>query len=705
MDGSQWLRVKALFEAALDQPSHDRLGWVERQEPDAAVVAEVLSLLSAHERSGSFIETPALSHPDALDALRDVLPFDRGARVPIGARLGAYEIISHVGDGGMGSVFLARRVDAVFEQQVAIKLVRSDLATPSLADRLRRERRILATLDHPNIARLIDGGSTDNGVPYAVMDYVHGVPIDTYCDTAGLTVRQRVELFSIVCGAVHYAHQRLVIHRDLKPSNILVTADGVPKLLDFGIAKLIEPQGLGTDRTRTGWRALTLESASPEQVRGQTITIASDVYALGVLLYRLLSGASPYVVAPTDHAALEQAICEVDPAPPSRRLDRQRRRALPSDLDLIVLKSLQKDPARRYASVAQLADDLARQLAGRPVSAGPDAWRYRARKFVRRHRVAVAATMVGVLSLVAGGTTTIYQKRAADRERLLAERRFSDVRKLANSMMFEFPDSIQNTPGTTLARKLIVQKSLEYLDVLAREAAGDLSLQRELATAYEKMGEVQGDINFANLGDSGGALAAYRKAAAIREQISAAGPYLIEDQLALADILRRLCSLQLQGFGDVDGALGSCRRAVAVSESAAAAAPRSEAAQEGLLKAYADLGGVQSGQGTAGNLNAPDTALVNHRKALALARQLSDRTPANVAGQSEVATLYQRTGEDLAKTGDRTSAMTAYQQAFGILERLAKNTANDAARRRFAVLHRQIGDMLLIDGKYTEALS
>jgi len=361
------------------------------------------------------------------------------------SRIGPYRLLRTLGIGGMGEVFLAERADAEFEQQVAIKVVTGGAFSRNVQSRLKTERQILAHLDHPNIARLLDGGSLPDGTAYLVMEYVDGVPIDAYCDSNRLDLAARLKLFQTVCEAVHYAHQNLVVHRDIKPSNILVTAAGVPKLLDFGIAKLLDERQAVHNTllvTQADLRIMTPDYASPEQIRGQPITTTSDVYVLGVLLYRLLAGCGPFVLASTRLPDIERAICEKDPAAPSHAVHNDEspraraiaearktsagrlRRALRGDLDNIVLMAMRKEPERRYGSSQQLASDIQRHLDGKPVIARRDTLRYRATKFARRHWLPVSAG-VGVFMLIFAFAVTTYVQTlhiAAERDRVAEQR-------------------------------------------------------------------------------------------------------------------------------------------------------------------------------------------------------------------------------------------------------------------------------------------
>jgi eukaryotic-like serine/threonine-protein kinase len=378
MNPTRWMQAKALFVDALARPPEERGTWLScASAGDMDLQHEVESLLDAHDRAGNFIETPAAGHRAAFDE-------NCAAERLIGRRLGAYRVDRVIGQGGMGIVYGGHRDDGHYRQEVAIKLVAMSAFSEVARQRFQQEREILASLQHPHIARLLDAGTSEDGVPYFVMELVDGSPIDVFCDQRRLNLDDRLRLVGRVCDAVQHAHQHLVVHRDLKPTNVLVTPDGMPKLLDFGIAKLLH------DGSRAGVTLplMTPEFASPEQIRGEAVSTATDVYTLGVLLYRVLTGRAPYELPPDRPHDLARAICDEDPRPPSAASAHPFRHRLSGDLDAIVLKAVSKEPARRYASVEQLSEDIRRHLTGLPVVACCDTVLYRARKFVHRHRAA-----------------------------------------------------------------------------------------------------------------------------------------------------------------------------------------------------------------------------------------------------------------------------------------------------------------------------
>jgi serine/threonine protein kinase len=435
----RWAQIRQIFDGALERSEVDRAAYLRVVcARDDELRREVESLLASYDSSGTFLEKPAASISGMTQTL-----ISSGIEIqdyPAGHRVGPYELQKCIGRGGMGSVWLATRFDNDFKKQVAIKLVKRGMDTHEILRRFRLERQVLAGLTHANIAALIDGGSTPDGLPYLVMEYVQGIRIDRYCEDHKSTITERLKLFRDVCAAVQYAHGNLVVHRDLKAGNILVTAEGVPKLLDFGIAKLIRTEfdTLAAAETRPELRPMTLDYASPEQVRGEPITTATDVYSLGVLLYKLLTGKSPYGPAARSDSALRKAICEQEPLKPSAVVltdekavipdatqkidltheetrDKARRRLkkkLAGDLDMIVLMALRKEPLRRYASVEQFSEDIRRYLEGRPVIARSDTFGYRSARFLRRNAVAVAAASVAAVTLLGA---TVFELQSAAR--------------------------------------------------------------------------------------------------------------------------------------------------------------------------------------------------------------------------------------------------------------------------------------------------
>ncbi|HMB90944.1 MAG TPA: serine/threonine-protein kinase, partial [Rhodothermales bacterium] len=410
MDAHRWSRVNELFDAAYEVVPEERKAYLEKAVAgDEALFREVWSLLHEDQHTHSLLDGVAL---DAITVLDDTSHEGR--------RIGPYQIEREIGHGGMGRVFLAHRADGEFEQQVALKLIKRGMDSEAVLHRFRSERQILARLQHPHIARLLDGGLTDEGQPYFAMEYVEGQPIDVFCDAHHLTIDERLALFQDVCRAVLYAHAQLVVHRDLKPSNILVMEDasGRPqvKLLDFGIAKMLAEDEEGL--TQTGVAVMTPEYASPEQVRGEAVSTATDIYSLGVVLYELLAGHRPYDIASRNSVEMAQVVLSTEPERPSTAVKRptgdttaeaisrargtvveRLRRRLAGDLDVICLKALRKEVERRYQSVEALAEDLRRHLSGLPVEARADTATYRVRKFVERHRAGVFTT-AGMLLLV-----------------------------------------------------------------------------------------------------------------------------------------------------------------------------------------------------------------------------------------------------------------------------------------------------------------
>jgi tetratricopeptide (TPR) repeat protein/tRNA A-37 threonylcarbamoyl transferase component Bud32 len=486
MNPESWLRLESIFFRAVELPPEDRGAFLDQAcADDPTLRAEVDAVLAAHRAAGG---------TDQLDRLISPAPLPEPLGAPVGTMLGPYLIEELVGRGGMGDVYRASRMDGQYRRQVAIKLVRPTRVSADLLRRFRLERQILARLEHPNIATLLDGGLTASGQPYLVMPYVDGLPITRYADQHRLGLVERLRLFKIVCAAVQFAHANLIVHRDLKPSNILVTGDGQPLLLDFGIAKLLDPSDFDLTVPTTGdLLMLTPEHAAPEQFLGGPVTTATDVYALGTLLYELLTGVRPFhSVAPLD---LPRAVRELEPTRPSAVLaassqEAARARELRGDLDHMVLMALRKDPARRYASAGQFAEDVNRYLSGRPVIARADTLGYRARKFVIRNRFGVAGVAAAALLLMGAAVVTAWQSRLRAVALVQAEAQRTRSTRLAEFLVGVFDSNDPNeTRGRTITARELLDRAAERLrGELAEEPLLRADLEFAVGRAYSTLG-------------------------------------------------------------------------------------------------------------------------------------------------------------------------------------------------------------------------
>jgi serine/threonine protein kinase len=452
--------VRHLFLRALDVAPEARAAFLDDSEAPPEVRAAVLTLLRYDSGSETFLR----------QAVSEERPL-----VPDGERFGPYQLGPLLGRGGMGAVFRAERVDGELHQTVAIKIAERDWIDPRAFERFRVERQILASLVHPNIARLLDGGTRDDGLPYLVMEFVDGLRLDQYCEQHGLPLDARLRIFLPLCDAVDYAHRKLIVHRDLKPANVLVTAEGVPKLLDFGIARVLDT---GFD-ARTQTVILTPDFASPEQVRGEEVTTSADVYGLGAVLYHLLTGRAPHAVEGLSPYELQRAICDTPPTPPG-----DIRPDLRGDVQNILLKALDPEPTARYGSARELGADIERYLDHRPVIASPHGPWYRLRRFVRRHTLATAVAAIAALALATSTGVSLYEARRA-------RQGFAQVRELANHFIFDFEKSIRFIPGTLAARRMVADTARQYLASLAADARGDPSLTSELAESLRSLSRVE----------------------------------------------------------------------------------------------------------------------------------------------------------------------------------------------------------------------
>jgi eukaryotic-like serine/threonine-protein kinase len=695
-------RIAELAKSAAEQPPHARASFIALAcDGDARLRAEVESLLQHHR------DTTGVFDHGAVHLVADSL--SAGATLKPNEQIESYTILSRIGSGGMGDVYLAE--DTRLRRKVALKLVRTGIGRDEIIGRFRYEEQILASLNHPNIAQLHGCGTTPNGTPFFVMEYVDGAPLTEFCQTRELTIEQRLQVFRKVCAAVEYAHRHLVVHRDLKPSNILVTRAGEPKLLDFGIAKLLEGDELALARavTITLLGVMTPEYASPEQVRGEPISTATDVYSLGVILYELLTEQRLYSTKSRRPDELARAVTDEEPQRPSTAAAANRHartppgKSLRGDLDNIVLMALRKEPERRYASVAQLSEDIRRHLEGLPVTARKDTWGYRTSKFVRRHKPSVIAGAITLLALIGGIVIATWQARVARAERANAERRFNDVRKLANSYLFEFHDAIENLPGSTPVRALLVKRALEYLDSLAAESSHDLTLRREVAMAYLKVGNVQGNPRNANLGDSAGALASYDKALAL----ASSWPVVRGDNATrrpIALIFEKMADVLTETDRIAEG-VQKARESLTIFREIADAKPGDAGAQLSVAISHLKLGDYL------GNPNFPNAgdqegAMESYRAALQLFDRLHAAEPQDVRHRRFLGVIHERLGAMYQLRNDLDRALAEYQQSAEIRRPLAAEFPNDSnVVRDGAIAEEKVANILSARGDVAAALA
>jgi serine/threonine protein kinase len=655
----RWLKVESLFLAATALPPEERGPFLDQEcLSDAALRTETESLLAMDADAAN--ELTALIE-GAAAALFCEEPLE-------GALFGTWRIVREIGRGGMGAVYLAERDGADFEKRVAIKLVKRGIDTASLLGRFLEERRILAGLDHPYIARLIDGDTTQDGRPWFIMELVEGVAINDYCVRERLTLNQRCELFRKVCTPVSYAHGRLVIHRDLKPANILITPDGTPKLLDFGIAKLLTAMpGKDNRRASALTHALTPQYASPEQMAGEPVDTASDVFSLGVVLGELVSGGE-----------------------------------VPEDLRRILAMATRAQAEQRYRSVEHFSEDVGRYLAGRPVTARESTWRYRARRFVVRNRTSVAAGTLAAVLLISGIISILWESRQARLQKLKAEQRLGQMVEMANGALFDVHRSIERLPGATEARRKIVKSTVDYLDKLRRESGEDTRVLSTLASAYHEVAKIEGGPLDANLGDLHAAEENFGKAQKIVTGLVARDPRNKALRLQAAELR--------SDYGEMTAQTGRADAAIALYQQA----------QLDLKAALASEPGNFIARKTESVLHLRIDAILLNRDPAAARREDMAQLPLNEALMREhpddvdcilnLASTWSQIATTSVGEGDYEQPIEMFRKAAALRERaLTLRPEDPTVQRDLMIIYGHIGDTLgapfmVSAGKYRDAV-
>lgn len=729
MPGKDWQRVEEVFLASVDLSEPARESYLDEVcvgDPDLR--AQVDALLRADTTADRFISEVVESEVRSL--------FAGDGDSMTGSQLGHYRILAELGRGGMGTVYLGERSDDQFRKEVAIKVVKRGMDSSEVLQRFRHERQILAGLEHPYIARLIDGGSTPDGRPYFVMEYVQGRPIDGYCREHALNVADRLRLFLRVCEAVSYAHNALVVHRDLKPSNILVTAEGVPKLLDFGVAKLLDSSDLGLTVTRA-MGPLTPEYASPEQVYGARITTAADVYALGAILFELLTNVRAQRIATVTPSEIERVVClEATPLPSSLNRARRHGPRLDSELDNIVLMAMRKEPERRYRSAAQLAEDVQRYLEGRPVLARQDSLPYRTRKFLRRHAFAAGAAALIAVSLVGGTAAALVEARRARTERQVAEtqrqaaeyqraraelqtksaeeqraraerekqraeaqsmiartqqersqRQLTQTLQLASDTVFHVHSSLAKLPGSLEPRKEIVQETLRFLESLSKDATMDDNFRFTLAVSYIEVANTLGYPTQPNLGDSRGALENYEKAIALLDPLMKKDP----DR---GEYIQEWVEAQ-QSVAAVFTQMGQQKQAVDILQSAVPPAHRLQKLCATVFRCWLAEASVDS-QLVETTINfSTEEALAYSRQQVEITGKALQRFPNEDDVALDAATAYSQQAKILNARAELREAVDEYKKAAALREQVLQHNPNDVlARRNLMITYGNLGATL-----------
>lgn len=689
-----WQQIDPLLTDALDMEDGARAQWLERLDLTHPHLAPLLrKMLAAHdraERSQELETVPKLASAPPLCS-------DFAA----GARVGPFALVRPLGRGGMGEVWLARQADGRVEREVALKLPTIYLHSEVWRERFRRERDILAKLTHPNIARLFDAGVSDEegsrGQPYLAMEYIEGKSLTDFVTQQKSSIAERLKLFRQILAAVAHAHRHLVVHRDLKPANILIDNSGQVKLLDFGIAKLVDDgvaANAAADLTQLGGRVMTLRYAAPEQVTDGVISTATDTYALGVILHELLTGLSPYRAVREGRALTESALLGVEtPVPSSLPMTNdvaiERRsasakllaRQIAGDLDAIVLKAMRRNPADRYASVEKFDDDIQRHLDHRPVKAREGTWRYLAGRFVARYQLPIVAGIAVFATLAFGVVMVERERRIAVAEKARAEKHFASVRKLANAFMFDVHGEIENLAGSLKARQTLIGTALQYLDSLASEARDDPELALEVAVAYRKLAEIKGDGRGAHLGESSVARRNAERAAALLDAVQLRAPNninILREHRVLALFLGRL-TLEA---GDADG-IRETEKAANIAEKITRLPGADFGDRRNLGATLAEYGGI-----LAVVKDDHAAAATQLARAVDILEALVRENPADLLTRARLAYAYERAAigaEVSGKTVQRSRAIELFKKSIATTESLIHDDAENLSHQQTLV--------------------
>ena len=692
-----WRRLNQVFESAIDLPLNEQDAFLETAcGDDGGLRMQAERLLAAARKIG---DEQFLSD-DAFQVGARIIAGRNEARNSDGRHIGRFKIVSQIAHGGMGDVYLAERDD--FQQRVALKLIRDGFDSLEILRRFRIERDVLASLNHPNIARLLDGGTTDDGQPFLAIEYVEGERIDDYCDSHELDLNERLLLFRKVCAAVAYAHQNLTVHRDLKPSNILVTPDGEPKLLDFGIAKLLAGVA-ATDETATADRLLTPEYASPEQLRGEKISTASDVYSLGVLLFELLTGRRPFELKDRSAFEIVDAVCNTEPpAPSSRSSEAKGSHSVPAaylkgDLDKIVLTALRKDPKLRYSSVEQLSEDIRRHLDGLPIAARPMTFKYRAGKFVRRNRVPVAFASFAVLALVAGAAIASWQAIVARNEAAIAKQRFNDVRTLANTFVSDWHEGIPEEDIPPEVRARLADISSDYLAKLGADT-DDPEVLREAADAQIKLGHEYAYFMI----DIEKARTSFRNAEQIARRLLTSNP---NDSVARSLLIQSLLKYdEFFGPEDLDAMVSRKTEQIALREMNIALAPDDATELRHLALAHQQLADALVLLGRAEDARSHDLLADElHSRRIAILENL----PATSKNLARLSYAHADRASNLSENlGDAESSVGSMRRAVSMAAEALQAAERDISAERAAIdSQHELGRLLARSGDHERAIA